>query len=111
MDCVLKHVEDDNLTDSERPMFNVLKATLQYPANSVVKGTKLTNDINFFCSSQEDGVNVDATLWEIWRLILDIASCIPHSHAWHDSLVQSLQSLRRQAGAIPKHDEVSQVIQ
>ncbi|KAI0161950.1 hypothetical protein GGR52DRAFT_561806 [Hypoxylon sp. FL1284] len=93
MDANLQYVEDLDLTESERPMFNVLKATLQYPAKAEAKSTKLAHDFNFFYETSEEGIE---SLWEIWFLILDIATCVPPGHEWQDSLLKSLDMVRRQ---------------
>lgn len=106
MDVSLQSVEDVNFADSERAIFNVLKATLQYPANPQAKCAKLADDINFFCISREKDVDVGEILWEVWSVVIDIVYCIPSGHLWQDSLVQSLDSLRQRDGAILEYDEV-----
>ncbi|TGJ84680.1 hypothetical protein E0Z10_g4079 [Xylaria hypoxylon] len=105
MEPSLQSVGDIDLTPSERAIFNVLSATLQYPAKPQAKGVKLADDIYFFCNSLDEGDNVSETLWEVWSVVLDIAACIPPGHLWQDSLVLALDSLHKQDVAISKHDE------
>ncbi|KAL8904591.1 MAG: hypothetical protein Q9171_006996 [Xanthocarpia ochracea] len=105
MDIDLQSVEEINLTHSERAIFNVLQATLQYPASPQAKCAKLADDIEFCCGSREGGIDVGEILWEVWSLVIDIACCIPPGHSWQDSLVQSLDNLRRRDGAIPQYHE------
>lgn len=106
MDLSLQYVEDiaSGLTDFEGVMFNILKATLRHPASPPAKGKRLASDINFLCTSQEG--DVDEILWQLWPLLLDIACCIPSDHSWQDSLLQCLNTLRLQDGAILNHDKV-----
>ncbi|KUI54572.1 hypothetical protein VP1G_01874 [Cytospora mali] len=101
MEVDLQPVEALDLWGSERPILNVLKATLQYPANPLTKGAKLAEDIKFFCKAVEDDPDNDI-FWEIWPVVLEIASCIPPGHSWQDSLIQSLDNLCHQDGAISK---------
>ena len=106
MDPILQSIESIDFLDSERPLLNVLKATLQYPANPQAKGAKLADDINFFCNSVEEGVGLGKILWEVWPVVIDIACCIPPGHPWQDSLVRALESLRHQDNAVPTDNEV-----
>ncbi|RDL35973.1 uncharacterized protein BP5553_06585 [Venustampulla echinocandica] len=48
MEISLRSIDFSHFTDSERAIFNVLRVTLQYPANPQVKGAKLADDISFF---------------------------------------------------------------
>lgn len=106
MDVDLQSIEKIDLRYSERAIFNVLKATLQYPATPQAKCSKLADDIEFCCGSREEGVNVNEILWELWSLVIDIASCVPPGHSWQDILLQSVDILRRRDGAIPQYNEV-----
>ncbi len=106
MDVDLQSIEKIDLRYSERAIFNILKATLQYPATPQAKCAKLADDIEFCCGSREGGVNVNEILWELWSLVIDIACCIPPGHSWQDILLQSFDILRRRDGAIPQYNEV-----
>jgi len=85
----LEHHADD------RAIFDVLKATLQYPANAQAKGVKLADDIIFLSESKEGG---GPGLWWVWMVVLDIARCIPPGHSWQDSLLQCLDNLCQRGG-------------
>ncbi|KAI1758785.1 hypothetical protein GGR53DRAFT_515895 [Hypoxylon sp. FL1150] len=101
MEADLQYVENLDLTNSERPMFNVLKATLQYPANPQAKAIKFAHDINFFYESSDEDIEI---LWDAWYLVLDIAASIPSGHQWQDSLLQSLDILQKRDKPTFKHD-------
>lgn len=103
----LQSVEDIEFTASERAIFNVLKATLQYPANPETKAGKLAADIEFFCKSAEGAAAVDELLWYIWAVIVEIAQQIPPAHPWQVSLIESLDNLRQRHGSILGRDKVS----
>jgi len=90
----LQSVGDLELTAAERAIFNVLKATLQYPVDAKAKGAKLADDIDFFSKSAEGGPG----LWYVWVVVLDIACCIPPGHSWQDSLLRCLDNLRQREG-------------
>ena len=90
----LHYVADIDLLDSERAIFNVLKATLEYPVDVSAKSVRLADDIDCFCKAHGESNNVDETLWQVWSVLLEIVSCIPPGHAWQDSLVFSLGHLR-----------------
>ncbi|KAK0647223.1 hypothetical protein DIS24_g7919 [Lasiodiplodia hormozganensis] len=92
MEIDLQPVEEIDFTNSERAIFNVLKATLQYPANPQVKGLKLADDIDFFCKSAEGEGAVSAILWDVWGVMVEIVYRIPPGHPWQVSLVQSLDN-------------------
>ena len=106
MDIDLQSVEDDNLPDSEQAIFNVLKATLRYPANLQVKSARLADDIIFFRTSQEKGIDETKVLWDVWSVVVDVAACIPPGHPWQGCLIQSLISLRQRTGHAQEYDEV-----
>ena len=94
MDVVdLDSVDLTDFTDSERAIFNVLRATLQYPATPSAKNEKLANDMIFLCKKQD--ADVGGMLWGIWTTLIDIVYLIPPDHPWQNSLVQSLLILRR----------------
>lgn len=97
----MQSVQDIDFTDSERAMFNVLRATLQYPTNPQAKREKLVDDIIFFCKSRGEGVDVGVILWELWAVIVDIACDIPSDHSWQEILIQSLNSLRQRDDVVP----------
>ncbi|KAI1079784.1 hypothetical protein F5B20DRAFT_542408 [Whalleya microplaca] len=100
MEISLQSAEDIKFTKIERAIFNVLKGTLQYPANPQVKGIKLADDICFFGKSIENDVHPGETIWAIWSVIIDIVYYIPPDHPWQDSLIQCLNNLRQRDGTV-----------
>lgn len=105
----LQSVEDIEFTACERAIFNVLKATLQYPANPETKAEKLAADIEFFCKSAEGAAAIDELLWYTWAVTVEIAQRIPPAHPWQVSLIESLDNLRQRHGSILGRDKVSNV--
>ncbi|KAI0105630.1 hypothetical protein F4776DRAFT_474283 [Hypoxylon sp. NC0597] len=94
-----------HFTASERPIFNVLKATLQYPGNQQAKIEKLTNDIIFFCKSSSYGSGI---LWNVWSVVIEIILYIPPDHPWQECFIQCLSSLRQRDDTISSYDQPSQ---
>ncbi|KAI1409448.1 hypothetical protein F5Y13DRAFT_181956 [Hypoxylon sp. FL1857] len=107
MEISLDCAEEVDFTALERAIFNVLKATLQYPGNPHAKTEKLANDIIFFCESSLEAVNVSEVLWDTWSVIVEIIFCVPPDHPWQDCIIGCLSSLRNRDDAIPKHDRSS----
>jgi hypothetical protein len=108
MEPNLQAVEATNFTGSERAIFNVLKATLQYPARPATKAAKLVDDIRFFCKSAEDdgGGYDDEILWDVWSVVIDLVCYMPPDHPWQDSVVQALSSLHQRDDAISEQNKV-----
>lgn len=100
MEINLQSIEYAEFSDSEKAIFNVLKATLQCPADAHLKGIKLADDINFFCKSANNPSNIGEILWNVWAVILDVVRCVPPGHQWHISLIQSLENLRKLEGPV-----------
>lgn len=92
--------------DSQRAIFNVLRATLQYPANPEVKSARLVDDIKFFFRGVDEWNKRGILLDHLWRVIIETACCIPPGHSWQDSLLESLKSLRQQGGPYADNDKV-----
>ncbi|XXH00800.1 hypothetical protein Hte_007151 [Hypoxylon texense] len=107
MDINLQYAYDQTLSDLGRAVFNVLKATLQYPAEPQAKAMKLADDIKFFDKSSDENTDAD---WVTWLVVLDIACCIPPDHPWQNSLVQSLDALRQRDESTPTSDSLASEI-
>lgn len=103
MEINLRFAQYKTFTELGRAIFNVLKATLQYPAEPQTKALKLADDIKFFHESAHETSDAD---WVTWCVVLDIACCIPPDRPWQDSLVQSLDTLRQRYGSGPTDDRV-----
>ncbi len=83
MEINLRFAQYKTFTELGRAIFNVLKSTLQYPAEPQTKALKLADDIKFFHESAHETSDAD---WVTWCVVLDIACCIPPDHPWQDSL-------------------------
>lgn len=105
MEVSLRSTEDSDFSDSEKAIFNVLKATLQYPADAQLKGIKLASDVKFFYKSTNLQSNNSEILWDVWAVILDIVYCVPPGHPWQTSLIQSLDNLRKLESSILEHGD------
>jgi hypothetical protein len=80
---------DVELASSFKAIYNVLRATMEYPAGAQAKAKKLADDIAFFVSSAPG----DPPFWEICPIIIELASRLPPDHKWQASLVQSIHIL------------------
>ena len=102
----LQPFEESDGLYCEDAMFNVLKATIQFPATPQAKAAKLADDMKFFynCTENPDG-GVDV----MWMAVFYLAHCIPSDHEWQDSLLQSIHILQLRGGNVSDEDEVSNV--
>ncbi|KAI3327721.1 hypothetical protein HD806DRAFT_332679 [Xylariaceae sp. AK1471] len=101
MDVSLQFVEDFNMKDSDRAIFNILKATLQYTADTKVKSAKLAEDIKFICQAEDRTDGISDVILYVWSLVIEISQCIPPDHPWQDCLLQAIYNLRQQEGTVP----------
>ena len=90
----------------QQPIFNVLRATLQYPANPEVKSARLVDDMKFFFRGIDEWKKIGFIEDHLWRVIIEITGCIPSGHSWQDILLESLKSLRQQGGPYADHPKV-----
>ncbi|KAJ4177149.1 hypothetical protein NW767_015218 [Fusarium falciforme] len=92
---LLLSVQDADLAKSERAIFDVLQATLCFPASTPVKAAKLADDFVFFCRSKGDNEPSAAAtiLWDAWSVLIDVAACLPPGHPWQACLVQAINTL------------------
>ncbi|KAI1816410.1 hypothetical protein GGS20DRAFT_583516 [Poronia punctata] len=92
-----------DLLDDERPMYEILMATLRYEADTDLKAAKLADDIKFFFRV-ENRKNGGCDLMELWSLVLEMAQHIPSDHPWQDSLAQGLHLVRHEKSVLPGCD-------
>lgn len=92
---------EDTLSLFQLEMFHILRATLEYPADPEVKCAKLVDDIKFFFRSEDPPY-----LENVYEVILEVAGCLPSGHPWQDSLVGSVDSLRKGGGTILENGKV-----
>ncbi|KAI1329693.1 hypothetical protein F5Y16DRAFT_79234 [Xylariaceae sp. FL0255] len=87
-------LEAQELTEIEKPVFNVLKASLYYPSTDNVRSKRLADDIVFFCLSATIEEDYEAILSAVWRLSFDMICCIPLNHACQDLWVNAIKELK-----------------
>ncbi|KAI0890660.1 uncharacterized protein GGS22DRAFT_184007 [Annulohypoxylon maeteangense] len=99
MEVGLKKFEETEIFDFGRPIYNALKSTLQHPAEPKVIGAKLAKDITSIC---EAGIeNVADVIPYVWTVIIQMSRHVSPDHPWQDCLVQAVDNLRQQEGAVP----------
>jgi hypothetical protein len=62
---------------------------MEYLTGIQAKAKKLASDIAFFVSSAQG----DPPFWDIWPMVIELASHLPPDHDWQASLVQSIHIL------------------
>lgn len=102
----LPRSEDLDHDEFERPMYNLLRATLQYPADTELVAAKLAEDIKFICQAEDQKDGVKGSIFFIWTIVIDIARCVPPDHPWQDCLVRAIDNLRQREGAVPGMGEL-----
>ncbi|KAH9890263.1 hypothetical protein F4778DRAFT_378517 [Xylariomycetidae sp. FL2044] len=93
MTSLFQGLESQGLQDYEKPMYEVLKATLGYPTTPDVLAHRLSDDIIFFCMSASGTNDDNDVVTNAWNLIFDMISYIPSDHEWQDVWVNALQDL------------------
>ncbi|KAI0154521.1 hypothetical protein GGR57DRAFT_465953 [Xylariaceae sp. FL1272] len=104
MASIFQSLEAQDLTDDEKPMFDVLKASLLYPSTDAVRAKRLADDIIFFCHSANGDEEYEGILTIAWALIFDMICCIPPDHAWHDCWVNAIKELKGR-GTLPARND------
>ncbi|KAI1750625.1 hypothetical protein F4782DRAFT_532314 [Xylaria castorea] len=100
MSSLFQTLEAQELTELEKPVFDVLKASLYYPTTDNVLANRLADDIVFFCQSAEVEDEYEAILTAVWRLSFNMICCIPSDHPWQDSWVNAIKELKGR-GTLP----------
>lgn len=76
----------DSVDGFERPVVSLLRATLEYEADTSLVAVKLADDIKFICRvevfkiagrSGDSNEGLEDSLFYVWMLVIDIARCIP----------------------------------
>ncbi|KAI0405267.1 hypothetical protein F4802DRAFT_614939 [Xylaria palmicola] len=94
MPSLFQSLEAQELKEDEKPMFDVLKASLYYPTTANVLPRRLADDIVFFCDSADVEDVYEGILTIAWYLIFDMICYIPSDHLWdHDTYELSWQEL------------------
>lgn len=106
------NIDFSSSSNQASAIFNLLAATLQYPAPPPTKAELIDTIIFTLCessldhndqtaaagagSSGDSGGSADSSItWDLWAVILEIAGCIPPGHEWQESMVLALGRLRR----------------
>ncbi|KAI1153847.1 hypothetical protein F4825DRAFT_449053 [Nemania diffusa] len=106
MSSLFQTLEAQELTEIEKPIFDVLKASLYYPTTDNVLANRLADDIVFFCRSADVEDDYEAILTAVWRLSFDMICCIPSDHALQDSWVNAIKELKGR-GTLPARNAES----
>ncbi|CAJ2511136.1 Uu.00g067610.m01.CDS01 [Anthostomella pinea] len=104
MVSLFQSLEAEDLLEEEKPIFDVLKASLHYPSTPNVLAQRLADDIVFFCRSAREDEDYEAILTLVWDMAFDMISCIPSDHEWQDVWVNALEFLRVRED-LPPRDE------
>ncbi|KAI1172044.1 hypothetical protein F4777DRAFT_23646 [Nemania sp. FL0916] len=91
---LFQSLEAEGLNDTEKPMFDVLKASLSYPTTDHELANRLADDIVYFCRSAIGDDVYGGILTNAWVLIFDMICCIPSDHAWQDCWVNAIKELK-----------------
>lgn len=90
----------------ERAILNMLRGVLEYPAPLEARASKIASDILFCCTEKDSDIHVSFALLSTWEVLLELVSCVPHDHEWHQCLVQALATIRKREGTADEEDPV-----
>ncbi|KAI1332923.1 hypothetical protein F5Y16DRAFT_130489 [Xylariaceae sp. FL0255] len=77
----------------ETYIYNVLKASLNYPTTLETLAPRLADDIKFFCRSAISGEDAEGTICTVWNTVFIFVGCIPPNNEWQNVWVNALKSL------------------
>lgn len=90
----------------EHAILNMLKGSLDYPAPTEARASKIASDIRFCCTQKDDDTHVSFVLVCTWDVLIQLVICIPPDHEWHQCLVQALATIRKWEGTADEDDPV-----
>ncbi|KAK1980877.1 hypothetical protein LZ30DRAFT_782422 [Colletotrichum cereale] len=96
----LETVAEQNTTESQREIFDVLQHHLQSANNTHQDSSALTTAIQQLAAAQPSRDVASGFLWDLWMVVVDLAYLIPPDHPWQDTLTGAIQTLRRTGGPI-----------
>lgn len=96
----------DNVSDESRPAVNLLKATIEYKAESDLAAQKLADDVVFLCRAEDINLKPvqkgsSGYLTSVWHILIMFSRCIPTDHPWQDKMVKAIENLRLRDGVAP----------
>ncbi|KAH9890265.1 hypothetical protein F4778DRAFT_785422 [Xylariomycetidae sp. FL2044] len=103
MASIFREMEAEELYEDEKVMFDVLKATLNYPSKPEILARKLADDIIFFCMLAREDEGYRAILSIAWNLIFDMISYILPDHKWQDVWAHALEIFSGRGGLPPRN--------
>ncbi|KAI0146094.1 hypothetical protein GGR57DRAFT_292120 [Xylariaceae sp. FL1272] len=106
MTSLFRELEADDLTEEEKSIFDVFKASLSYPAPNNLLAERLSNDIVFFCKSAVVEGDPGTTLMMVWGMMFDMIRHIPPDHVWQDVWISALKTLQTQQNLPPDDREM-----
>ncbi|KAI1497566.1 hypothetical protein F5X99DRAFT_396471 [Biscogniauxia marginata] len=102
MEVDLQGLDNLDFPDFMRAIFNILRATLQYPAdNTKLTAAKLAEDIKFVCQAEDRSGGIGGVILFTWMVVIEISQYVPPNHPWQDCLVQAVENLHQQEDAVP----------
>ncbi|KAK1962213.1 hypothetical protein LY78DRAFT_587074 [Colletotrichum sublineola] len=101
----LETVAEQNTTESQREIFDVVQKHLQSAGNAHQDPSALAAAIQQLAASRSSRDAMSGFLWDLWMVIVDLAYIIPPDHPWQDTLTCAIQTLRQTGGHIGDTDQ------
>ncbi|KAK2008858.1 hypothetical protein LZ32DRAFT_539114 [Colletotrichum eremochloae] len=101
----LETVAEQNTTESQREIFDVVQRHLQSASNAHQDPSALTAAIQQLAASRSSRDATSGFLWDLWMVIVHLAYLIPPDHPWQDTLTCAIQTLRQTGGHIGDTDQ------
>ncbi|KAI0518003.1 hypothetical protein F5B22DRAFT_87629 [Xylaria bambusicola] len=102
-------MEGEGLTESEKSIFDVFRASLQFPDAPDVLAQRLSDDIVFFCNSAEADEDPEAILGWAWDMMFEMITYIPPHHVWQDIWVDALKILKSRENLPARGDNAKEL--
>ncbi|KAI0015949.1 hypothetical protein F4780DRAFT_783656 [Xylariomycetidae sp. FL0641] len=104
MASLFESLEAQGIREREKPIFDVLKASLDHPAAPDTLPQRLSDDIVSICKSAREDQDPMVVLIRVWNVMFDMIGCIPPDHEWQDVWVDALKVLQRREN-LPPHEK------
>ncbi|WYZ40797.1 hypothetical protein EsH8_IV_001138 [Colletotrichum jinshuiense] len=102
----LRTVEEQNTTESQKIIFEVLQKYMRNAKNIHINSSELADAIQQLGATKPSRDDASGFLWDLWMVVIDLAYLIPPDHLWQDILTDAIQTLQKSGGHVGATEEM-----
>lgn len=106
----LRTVEEQNTTESQKIIFEVLQKYMRNAKNIHINSSELADAIQQLGATKPSRDDASGFLWDLWMVVIDLAYLIPPDHLWQDILTDAIQTLQKSGGHVGATEEVGLLV-